>query len=143
MTTTREAVLQALFTRLQTIPDVKILRNETIPISIPPDGLIILRDGDAGEPEVTLSPLSYYWQHRAIAEVLVQGADQVARDAALDEIFSAIAFAINTDKTLGGLCDLAIPRSPETSTLAAEGSPQIKGATVAIELIYTTADQLG
>ncbi len=143
MTTTREAILQALFARLQIIPDIKILRNETVPTSIPEGGLIILRDGDPGEPEVTLSPLSYYWQHRAVAEVLVQAADQVMRDAALDEIFTAIAFAINTEKTLGGLCDLVIPQSPDTDTIPIEGAPQIKGAVVPIELIYTTTDQLG
>jgi hypothetical protein len=143
MTTTREQVLQALLARLQMIPDIKVLRNETVPTSIPADGLIILRDGDAGEPEITLSPLSYYWQHRAVAEVLVQGVDQATRDAAMDEIFTGMSFAINTDKTLGGLCDLVIPQAPDTSTLALEGSPQIKGATIAIELIYTTADQLG
>ncbi len=143
MASMREQILQALFDRLQLIAGAKVLRNETLPSSIPAGGLIILRDGDPGEPEVTLSPLSYYWQHRAVAEVLVQGADQATRDAAMDEIFTGMAFALNTDKTLGGLCDLVIAQAPDMETISLEGAPQVKGATVAIELIYTTADQLG
>jgi hypothetical protein len=54
--TDRESILQALFARLQTIADTTVLRNEALPERIPDDGLIILRDGDPGEPETLLSP---------------------------------------------------------------------------------------
>jgi hypothetical protein len=54
--TDREAILQALFARLQTIADATVLRNEALPERIPDGGLIILRDGDPGEPETLLSP---------------------------------------------------------------------------------------
>ena len=74
--TTRETILRALLARLKTIPDATVLRNEALPEKIPDGGLIILRDGDPGEPETLLSPLSYYWQHRALVEVVVQKGDQ-------------------------------------------------------------------
>lgn len=143
MTTTRETILQALFTRLQTISGPKILRNEVLPEKVPHGGLIVLRDGDAGQPEVTLSPLSYYWQHQAVLEVLVTHGDSATRDTAMDDLFAAIAAVITADRTLGGLCDLVTTQAPVVSTLGIDGAPSVKAATVNIELIYTTADQLG
>ena len=141
--TTRESILQALFELLQGITGSVVLRNEVLPEKVPGGGLIILRDGDPGEPEVTLSPLSYYWQHRAVLEVIVTGTDAAARDAALDDLFSAISTALAADRSLGGLCDLVTPLAPDTNSLAIEGAAGIKAATVAIELIYVTTDQLG
>ena len=141
--TDREAILQALFALLQTITDVTVLRNEAVPEKILSGGLIILRDGDPGEPETLLSPLSYYWQHRALAEAIVQKGDQAARDLALDTLYRKIALAIASDRTLGGLCDRITPQAPDSNVLAVEGSPQIKGAIIPIELIYVTTDPLG
>lgn len=141
--TTREIILQALLARLQTISGPKVQRNDVVPEKVPVGGLIILRDGDPGEPEVTLSPLSYYWQHRALLEVIVTGHDPTTRDAALDDLFAAIASVLASDLTLGGLCDRVTPLAPDSSALAIEGAAGFKAATVAIELIYTTADQLG
>lgn len=58
MPTTRETILAALHARLQSLA-AKVLRDEVPPERIPPAELIILRDGQPGEPEVTLSPLRY------------------------------------------------------------------------------------
>jgi hypothetical protein len=71
MPTTRETVLAALHARLQPLAAF-VLRDEVLPERIPAAGLIILRDGQPGEPEVTLSPLRYHYQHRAELEVVVQ-----------------------------------------------------------------------
>ena len=141
--TQRENILSALLTLLLTIPDAKTVRNEVLPEKVSAGGLIIMRDGEPGEPEVTLSPLSYYWQHRATLDVLVSDIHGAARDQKLDDLFAAIAAAIDNDPTLGGLCDLAMPLAPETSTLGIEGAPQIKAAIVPIQLFYTTTSQLG
>lgn len=141
--TDREFILQTLFDVLKAIPDVTVLRNEVLPEKIPAGGLIILRDGDPGEPEILLSPLSYYWQHRAVVEAVVQGGDQASRDLALDSLYSKIALALAIDSTLGGLCDRVIPQAPDSTDVAIEGAAQIKGAIIYITLVYVTADQLG
>lgn len=65
MPTTRETILTALADLLRTIPHVPVLRGEVLPERIPVAGLIILRDGTPGDPGVTLSPLTYHYQHRA------------------------------------------------------------------------------
>ena len=66
----RETILGTLYTHLQHLPS-SILRDEVLPERIPPLGLIILRDGQPGEPEVTLSPLRYHYQHSAELEVVI------------------------------------------------------------------------
>ena len=57
MPSVRETVLAALHVRLQTLAG-PVLRGDVLPERIPTTGLIILRDGKPGEPEVTLSPLT-------------------------------------------------------------------------------------
>src|SRR5690606_23277696 len=73
MPTTRETILAALHARLSALP-ATALRGEMLPERVPAEGLLILRDGEPGEPEVTLSPLRYHYQHRAEIEAVVQGA---------------------------------------------------------------------
>ena len=70
MPTTRETILQALYALLQTQP-APVVRGEVLPERVPATGLLILRDGDPGEPAVTLSPLRYHYQHRAEIEAIV------------------------------------------------------------------------
>ena len=143
MTSTREQALRGLFLLLEsTISEAKVLRNEVLPEKIPAGGLLILRDGDPGEPEVLLSTLSYYWQHRAQLEVVVQKGDASDRDAALDDLLQAVTAAIASDHTLSGLCDRVTAFPSDPNTLAIEGGVSVKGAVVSIELIYTTSDSL-
>ena len=69
MPTARETILAALHVRLSALPPTA-LRGEVLPERVPAEGLLILRDGDPGEPEVTLSPLRYHYQHRAEIEAV-------------------------------------------------------------------------
>lgn len=57
MMTPRETILVALHMRLLALP-ATVLRGEVLPERVPPPGLVILRDGEPGEPEVTLLPLT-------------------------------------------------------------------------------------
>ena len=108
MPSTRETILQALLAALQTVP-ATVLRGEVLPERVPAEGLLILRDGKPGEPEVTLSPLAYHYQHRAEIEAVVQGA---ARDTAFDTLTASIGTALAADRTLGGLCDWVEAEAP-------------------------------
>ena len=51
---TTERVLTALTDRLRAVPKAKVERNTAAPERIPKGGLIVLRDGDPGEPEQAL-----------------------------------------------------------------------------------------
>ncbi|MFN3553972.1 MAG: hypothetical protein ACK4UL_12755 [Novosphingobium meiothermophilum] len=142
MPTTRETILAALHARLQPVA-ATALRDEVLPKRIPPAGLIILRDGQPGEPDVTLSPLRYHFQHRAEVEVevIVQGAND--RAMAFDTLIAAIGTVLATDRTLGGLCDWVEAEAPASVDLPVEGAISLKAAVVAVVLHYSTADPLG
>ena len=138
MPTSRETILTALHTLLQTLP-ATALRGEILPERMPALGLLILRDGEPGEPEVTLSPLRYHYQHRAEIEAVVQGID---RDAAFDTLTASIGAAIATDRTLGGLCDWVEAEAPRPVDLPIEGAATLKAAVIPVVLHYSTADPL-
>lgn len=141
MPATRETILTALADILRTIPHVSVLRGDVLPERIPPAGLMILRDGEPGEPGVTLSPLVYHYQHRAELEVIVQSG--TARDALFDQLIGRIGAAIAADRTLGGLCDWVEPEAPEPVDLPVEGGSSLKAAVVPMLLHYATTDPLG
>ena len=139
MPTTRETVLAALRARLQPLAALT-LRDEVLPERIPAAGLIILRDGQPGEPEVTLSPLRYHYQHRAELEVVVQAG--TGRANAFDDLIAAIGAALEADRTLGGLCDWVEPEAPASVDLPVEGAAPLKAAVITVVLHYSTADPL-
>ena len=62
MPTIREQILSALLARLETVPNAMAKREAPLPETVPAGGLIILRDGDPGDPEVVLSPVTYLWE---------------------------------------------------------------------------------
>ncbi len=138
MPTLRETILQALLTALQTVP-AAVLRGDVLPERVPAEGLVILRDGEPGEPEVTLSPPAYHYQHRAEIEAVVQGG---ARDAAFDALCASIGAALAADRTLGGLCDWVEAEAPRPVDLPVEGAASLKAAVIPVVLHYTTADPL-
>jgi len=140
MPSTRETILTALADLLSTIPHVPVMRGEVLPERVPPAGLMILRDGNPGEPGVTLSPLMYHYQHRAELEVIVQSATD--RDTLFDALTAQIGAVILADRTLGGLCDWVEPEAPEPVDLPVEGGASLKAAIVPMLLHYATTDPL-
>jgi hypothetical protein len=139
MPTTRETILSALHAALQSQP-APVLRGEVLPERVPPAGLLILRDGDPGEPAVTLSPLRYHYQHRAEVEAVVQAG--AGRDAAFDSLATGVGTVLAAGRTLGGLCDWVEAEAPRPVDLAIEGAAALKAAVIAIVLHYSTSDPL-
>lgn len=139
MPTTRETVLAALQARLLPLAALT-LRDEVLPERIPSAGLIILRDGQPGEPEVTLSPLRYHYQHRAELEVVVQAGTGQA--SAFDDLITAIGAAMEADRTLGGFCDWVEAEAPASVDLPVEGAAALKAAVITLVLHYTTTGPL-
>lgn len=138
MPSTRETILAALYTRLVTMP-ATVLRGDVLPERVPVAGLLILRDGEPGEPEVTLSPLRYHYQHRAEIETVVQGAN---RNTTFDTLCASIGATLAADRTLGGLCDWVEAEAPQPVDLPVDGTASLKAAVIPVVLHYTTADAL-
>jgi hypothetical protein len=135
MPTTRETILQALHLALQTQP-APVLRGEVLPERLPPLGLLILRDGDPGEPAVTLSPHRYRYQHRVEVEAVVQSG--TGRDAAFDALASGVGTVLAADRTLGGLCDWVEAEAPRPVDLAVDGAAGLKAGVMPVILHYAS-----
>lgn len=131
MPTVRETAITALVARVAGLPGVIALRNAAWPERVPAGGLVVMRDGETIEEEAMLSPLSYGIVHRADVEVFA--ADEVQRDT----IIAALAAAIGTDRTLGGVVEWAEVGSPDFDTAAPDGAAAVAAATVPVRLMFT------
>ena len=134
----REIILTALYARVSELP-ATALRGDVLPERVPALGLLILRDGEPREPEVTLSPLAYHYQHRAEIEAVVQGPN---RDVLFDTLTASIGTALAADRTLGGLCEWVEAKAPQPVDLPVEGAASLKAAVIPVVLHYSTADPL-
>ena len=112
------------------------------PERVPAEGLLILRDGDPGEPDVTLNPRTEFYQHRVELEALVTRAPDGSGDAALDALIESIAAALAPDASLGGLAENLRLGAPETGTLAIEGAAPILTARLIVTVEYLVSDPL-
>jgi hypothetical protein len=134
-----EQVLEALRAVLETVPDALVERNSVLPEKIPAGGLIILRDGDPGEPEQALGGFgNAYYEHAVEIEVYVEEGDAAVRDAAFDALMQQIGAALEADPTLGGLAFGLTYGRPEPSIEPIAGAPAIKSAMLSVTIDYET-----
>ena len=145
MASKRELALQALLAVLQGAHG-HVERNGALDKSIDfvaegtvTRGILVLHDGDPGEPETTLSPLMHHFEHRCEVDVVVAGSDA---DAQFDALCGAVGAAIIADRTLGGAVDWAEAQAPVPSDLPRAGAKPIKAATIFVVLHYATPDPL-
>jgi hypothetical protein len=142
MPSMREQVLSALFDRLQLIAGGTVKRNEALPSSVPVAGLVILRDGDPGEPDVTLNPRTEFYSHHAEIEAYVTPPVGGGGEAALDVLLSEIGTALAADRSLGGLVENLFWSAPETGVLAIQGAAPILTARITVTVEYLVSDPL-
>ena len=139
-----EQILTALTDRLRAVLKAKVERNTAAPEKIPAGGLIVLRDGDPGEPEQALGGVgSVYYSHAVEIEVYVEAADAAKRDAAFDALVQKIGAAFDADPALGGLAFGMTYGRPEIDTEAVAGAPAIKSGTIETIVEYETETLLG
>ncbi|MBK8174805.1 MAG: acyl-CoA transferase [Rhodospirillales bacterium] len=142
MPSRREQVLLALFGRLKTIAAASVRRKEALPQTVPAGGLVILRDGDPGEPDVTLNPRTEFYSHRAEVEAFVTQPVGGGGETALDALLSGIGTALVSDRSLGGLAENLFWSAPETSMLAIEGAAPVLTARLTVTIEYLVSDPL-
>lgn len=138
----REQILAALAAVLAGQLAVPVRRNEVLPEKVPAAGLVILRDGDPGEPDITLNPRTEFYAHRVELEVYVPRDPGGGGEAALDQLLGAIGAALRVDETLGGLAENLTPSAPETGALALEGAPPVLTARIIVTIEYLVSDPL-
>lgn len=143
MTSRREQVLDAIKTLVAAaLPNAEVKRNLAKAERIPPGGLVIIRDGDPGEPEVILSPLSYVYTHRIPIELAAYETSSATREQVLDGMLGAIGAAVVANRTLGGLCDFIEAEAPSTEDVETTGARVGRWADLAMIAVYGTPDPL-
>ena len=139
----RENAIGALFAVLgQLSLGTTVKRNAALPERIADHAMAILRDGEMGEPEVSLSPLTYHWQHQVAIELFVADPDVSTRDARMDGLLTELATLIETDRTLAGVVEYAEIGQPKFDELAPEGTSGIKACLLPVVLHYSSAGPL-
>ena len=143
MTSKREQVLAAIKTLVaNALPGADVKRNQDKADRITPGGLVIVRDGDPGEPEVILSPLTYVYAHRVPIEIAAYETSTQTREQVLDAMLGVIGAAVIADRTLGGLCDFIETQAPGTDDVETAGARAGRWADAAIVAVYGTTDPL-
>jgi hypothetical protein len=143
MTSKRERVLDAVKALvIAALPNAEVKRNLAKAERIPPGGLVIVRDGEPGEPEVMLSPLTYVYTHRIPIEVAAYETSSKPREQVLDDLLGAIGTAVAADRMLGGLCDFIEAEAPATDDVETAGARAGRWADAAIVAVYGTTDPL-
>ena len=139
----RENAIGAVFALLgQLTLGTTVKRNAALPERVADHAMAILRDGDMGEPEVSLSPLTYHWQHSVAIELFVADPDAAARDARMDGLLVELATLIDMDRTLGGQVEYAEIGPPQFDELAPDGTSGIKACLLPVVLHYSSAGPL-
>ncbi len=139
----RESAIGAMFGVLgQLSLGTVVKRNAALPERVSDHAMAILRDGEMGEPEVSLSPLTYHWQHQVVIELFVADPDASARDARMDGLLSELATLIEADRTLGGVIEYAEIGAPKFDELAPDGSSGIKACLLPVVLYYSSSSPL-
>ena len=138
----REEILAALFATLDIALAANVRRNEVLPEKVPATGLVILRDGDPGEPDVTLNPRTEFYAHRIEIEVYVPHDPTGGGEAALDALLGSIGMALRIDSSLGGLAENLTPSAPETGALAIEGAAPVLTGRLVVTVEYLVSDPL-
>ena len=109
---------------------------------MPDAGLVILRDGDPGEPDVTLNPRTEFYSHRVEIEAYMPRDPSGGGEAALDALLGSIGTALRIDPSLGGLAENLVPSAPETGALAIEGAAPILTARLIVTVECLVSDPL-
>ena len=142
----RENAIGALFALLGQLSlgtlGTTVKRNAALPERIADHAMAILRDGEMGEPDVSLSPLTYHWQHQVALELFVADPDASARDARMDGLLTELASLIEADRTLGGVIEYAEIGPPKFDELAPDGTSGIKACLLPVVLHYSSSGPL-
>ncbi len=141
----REAALVALKTVLvAACPGADVKRNADVPTDVGPGGLVILRDGDPGEPEVTLSPPSYAYEHRAVVEIVIEGGPGRGARARSSTPFSAIStWRSPPTRRWAAPWTIASPKASTPTCSAPMPAHRSAPRAFNVTLLYVTSSPLG
>ncbi len=138
-----EKVLEKLRVLLDEGCQARVERNSVLPEKIPVHGLIVIYDGDPGEPEQVLGGFnSAYYEHQIEVILYMEEGNSAQRDQKFDGLLLKIGEILEDNPTLDGLVAGLSYARPETAIEPVLGGPAIKTGTLVIIAEYDTASPL-
>jgi hypothetical protein len=141
----RHEVDQAVFALLKAgLPnyDVAGLENgDERARRVNPIGSVVMRDGEPGEPEIDLSPVTYHYRHSIPVEIAASAPTEQDLRIVLDRMGREIGALIAADRFLGdlvGYIEVTALSMADLVGIAGPGAQTIKGATFEIIASYST-----
>ena len=131
-----EDILNKLQELITQETSAKVERNLDTPEKIPADGLIVIHDGDPGEPDITLGFSNTFYSHVIEIEIYVQEGNDAQRDTKFDLLLQQIGTALQANITLDDLAGGLIYGRPEITTQAVDGGATIKTGILLIQADY-------
>ena len=143
----RTDVLAAIKRLIQTaLPDAQVIGlddEEAKPEAVGPGGLVIVRSGMPGDPEVDLSPPTWWWEHVVPIEVAAYGEPGRRAQLVLDDMIGRIDVARHADPYLGGLCSYLDATAPIDGEADHDGAVPVGWADFNLIPFYSTTSPLG
>lgn len=138
-TSRAEQILETLRMLLAAGCAARVERNAVLPERIPAAGLIVIYDGDPGEPEQVLGGFSNaYYQHQIEITVYAENGDAAGRDQIFDALLMQIGQVLEAHPTLDGLVAGLSYARPDATIEPAMGAPAIKTGTIILVAEYDT-----
>jgi hypothetical protein len=142
----RLQVLEAVKALVQTaLPGAAVkgmTGDEAKPDTVGPLGMVIVRSGDPGQPQIDLSPPTYNYDHDIPMEVAAYKSSTLTSQQVLDAMMMRIGEAVEADRTLGGLVDWLDVDAPTDGEIDARGATPVGWADFTITATYSTTNPL-
>ena len=128
----------------QYLADVKVLRNAALPEETQDGLMVVILDGDPGEPERTWGGFTEVtYTHTVELQLFAQHKNAATRDALMAQLLADIGDALEAAPTLDGEIEYMEYAQPGPSTEPVIGGEDIKHATVLLTLEYQAPSALG
>jgi hypothetical protein len=144
-----EEVVQAVAALVKAaLPFAEVVRlegeagDDGKPVATPPGGQVRIFDGDPGDPEVILSPLTYLYTRRIPISLIAYESGGKSRREVINDMLTPIGEAIALDDTLGGRCDFIEAEAATFDDITTAGAVTERSADTAIFATYSTSSPL-
>lgn len=133
MASKHDLVLDAVKALIEaTLPNARVVRNRRDGATAWPGGEVLIEDGDPGEPEVDLSPLTFNYQRRVHLKFWPPTGGDVS------DLMEPVGAACEADRTLGGLAQWLQPEAPDRDPVDILGAAAVNAAEADLIVAYST-----
>lgn len=137
MTSKTETVLQTLKTLLEAGCTAPVIRNTALPEVIPPEGLIVIYDGDPGQSDKTLGGFdSVYYEHAIDILLFVEQGESDQRDTTFDGLVAQVKAVFRNHPDLNGAVFGLTYDHPKTEVIPVVGGTALKSGTITLRADY-------